>query len=902
MICGDIPSLGALATQDVGCLIDSQTNVIRILHVDDDTSWLEVSKQILGLEGDLEVEQAASVDEALKKLSSDTYDIIISDYEMPQKNGLQLLKELRDKNNSVPFILFTGKGREDVAIKAINLGADGYHNKQGSPETVFGELVHSIKLLVERNKTRNALAEKEKNFSKLASHSPGMLYQFVRKPDATYCMPYTSEQITAIFGCTPEEVKHDFSPIAKAILPEDLENVIKSIEYSALHLTLWQCEYRVRLSDGIHWMWGQSTPEKLADGSIIWSGFNADITERKKAEEALAQSETRYRSLYENSFDGIILSKPDGTILAANPQACQLLGMTEEEIKKAGRDGIVVQNENQALALFESDRTGRVRTELTFRRKDGSTFIGEISSNTFTDNHGDKVKSVLIRDITVSKNAEERLRGTFEILEKVSEGIDAGLVVIDRNYDVIWANKRLTDLGVAPNKKCYEVFNKILEVCPNCGVENVFEQNLPLDIHEYETVDSAGQKVWIELRVTPLKDKDGNTIAAIELAIPVTERKKTEKLLRENQARLIAANNELANSEARYRSLFEQAPLPLAITSLDGRIMDANHAMQKLMGAPLEKLKDIRVQNFYENPHDRERLIEMVNKNDFPIDFNTRIRAESGECIDVTLNVSKFQIGNERLLRTTIQDITERKKAEETLNEIFEKLVLVNEKLNVVGRITRHDVRNKLSAINGYAYLLKKKHSDMPDVVEALSKMEQAVKESTKVFDFARMYEQLGVEDLSYIDLGQAVQNAVTLLSGFNLKLVNECTGLEVLADSLLVQLLYNLLDNTLKYGQKSTTARIYWLSVGDDLQLFYEDDGVGIPPENKVRVFEEGFSTGGSSGYGLYLVKKMMDIYGWHIEEKGESGKGVKFVITIPYLNRRGQVTYCDNNQSDAN
>jgi len=885
--------LGALATHDVGCLIGSQTNVIRILHVDDDSALLEVSRLVLGLEGDLEVDQATSADEALQKIANGNYDIVISDYEMPQKDGLELLKALRDQNNSIPFILFTGKGREDVAIKALNLGADGYHNKQGSTETVYGELVHSIRVLVERSKTRKALVEKEETFSKLASQSPGMLYQFVRKPDGSYCVPYTSKQINEIFGCTPEAVRDDFSPIAKAILPEDLEKVIKSIEDSAQHLTPWQCEYRVRLPDGIHWMWGQSTPEKLADGRIVWSGFNTDITERKKAEEALAQSEARYRSLYENSFDGIMLSKPDGTILAANPQACRMLGMTEEEIKKAGRDGIVVQNGNQALALLESDRTGRVRAELTFKRKDGTTFIGEVSSNAFTDINGEKVKSVLIRDITESKNAEDRLRGTFEILEKVSEGIDAGLAVIDKEYNVIWANKRLTDMGVLKNKKCFSAFNKS-EVCPDCGVKKVFEQNIPLSVHEYESVDDSGQTIWTELRVTPLRDQEGQTIAAIELAIPITERKKIEKLLQDNQERLQAANDELMNSKERYRSLFEQAPIPVAITTLDGKVIDANQAMQKLMGLSLEGLNNVSVETFYEDPQEREKLIKIIKEQGSAVDFYTQLKTATGEIIDAVLNVSKFQSGQKTLLRTTIQNVTERKKAEDTLNEIFEKLVLVNEKLNVVGRITRHDVRNKLSAINGYAYLLKKKHSDKPDIVEALSKMEQAVKESTKVFDFARMYEQLGAEDLTYIDLGQAVTKAVTLLSGFNLKLVNVCTGLEVLADSLLVQLLYNLIDNTMKYGQKSTTIKLYWRQTADKgVQLIYEDDGVGVPLENKSRIFDEGFSTGGSSGYGLYLVKRMMEIYGWNIEENGEPGQGAKFTITIPYLNRRNQKTY---------
>lgn len=134
---------------------------IHVLHVDDDASFLEVTKQILELEAGFTVESAVSADEAIKKLSTTVYDIVVSDFEMPQKDGLIFLKELREQNNHIPFVLFTGKGREEVAIKALNMGANGYYNKQGSPETVYGELIHGIKLCVElkRSADLNKLAE-----------------------------------------------------------------------------------------------------------------------------------------------------------------------------------------------------------------------------------------------------------------------------------------------------------------------------------------------------------------------------------------------------------------------------------------------------------------------------------------------------------------------------------------------------------------------------------------------------------------------------------------------------------------------------------------------------------------------------------------------------------------------
>jgi len=219
---------------------------------------------------------------------------------------------------------------------------------------------------------------------------------------------------------------------------------------------------------------------------------------------------------------------------------------------------------------------------------------------------------------------------------------------------------------------------------------------------------------------------------------------------------------------------------------------------------------------------------------------------------------------------------------------------LVNEKLGVVGSLTRHDARNKLSAVSGYAYLLKKKHGDKTDVVEAASRIEQAVKEIAEIFDFAKIYEQIGAEELTYINVDEKLDEAAALFSGLIPTITNECHGLEVLADPFLRQLFLNFIDNTRKYGKKTTAIRVYFEKADQGcLKLVYEDDGVGVSFENKPHLFKEGFSTGGSTGFGLFLIKKMIDVYGWTITEEGEPGKGVKFTITIPKLNKSGKENY---------
>ena len=115
------------------------------MHVNDDPSMIEISKQILmDIDASFEVDDACCVDEAFRKLETGQYDVVVSDYEMPLKNGLECLRMLREQHREIPFILFTGKGREEVAVKALNLGAANYINKNGSPETVYCELADAI--------------------------------------------------------------------------------------------------------------------------------------------------------------------------------------------------------------------------------------------------------------------------------------------------------------------------------------------------------------------------------------------------------------------------------------------------------------------------------------------------------------------------------------------------------------------------------------------------------------------------------------------------------------------------------------------------------------------------------------------------------------------------------------
>ncbi|MBT3065191.1 PAS domain S-box protein [Rhodoferax sp. U11-2br] len=270
---------------------------------------------------------------------------------------------------------------------------------------------------------------------KLANSVPGMVYQFIQRPDGSSTVPFVSDAIADIYRVSAQEAQIDASVLFDKHHPADQQQVLDSIEQSALHLTPWQQEYRVRFDDGtVRWLFGNSLPERLADGSVQWHGFITDITERKAADERLRQLS---RSV-EQAPVSIVITDLSANILYVNPTFSHLTGYSLEEV--LGKNPRILQSGQTPpevfVALWDTLVRGGVwQGELHNRTKSGELFIEHAVIAPVLDAQGQTSHYVAIKDnITQRKQADlalqTSLRDKVALLHEVHHRVKNNLQII----------------------------------------------------------------------------------------------------------------------------------------------------------------------------------------------------------------------------------------------------------------------------------------------------------------------------------------------------------------------------------------------------------------------------------------------------------------------------------------
>ena len=472
------------------------------------------------------------------------------------------------------------------------------------------------------------------------------------------------------------------------------------------------------------------------------------------------------------------------------------------------------------------------------------------------------------------RQSEKRFRAVFD------SSIDA-IIVVNDSGNIVYSNKAAdTMLDYNQDAIIHALKEHFLQ-----QFTVAYEQNMKggFTIMDNDKFAMTGKTLELTIQKTPSEKKnvelsfsaflENGQWHGVSIIRDITERRKQECMLSESQQKL--------------KALFSQNPGAIAFLDKSFRVVDINSSFTALFGYKLEEIKDEIISDIIV-PKGFEEETEIISEKiqEGPIGCSTMRKRNDDSIFNAALSAGPLVVDGEVTgFFMVFMDISDFVIVQEQLSKSLEKEQLLNEKVLVLGGFTRHDVRNKLGLIQGNLYLARQKANINPELEKYFKSIEEVIKNITDIFNFAKTYEMVGSEELVMTDIGAMFQNALSLFSDLEgVKVLNHCNGLKTLADSLLTQVFHNLIDNSLKYGtEKISEIKIYSEKNSEGaLKLIYEDDGPGIDAETKEHLFQKGFGKG--TGLGLYLIRKICEVYGWTVQEKGQLG--VKFEFIIPKEN----------------
>lgn len=335
----------------------------------------------------------------------------------------------------------------------------------------------------------------------------------------------------------------------------------------------------------------------------------------------------------------------------------------------------------------------------------------------------------------------------------------------------------------------------------------------------------------------------------------------------------------LRDSEKRYRALFEGANDPIFIFEED-RFVDCNEKALETFRCTREFLirKTPWDLSSPVQPDGVPALASAVEKmqaaySGQPQFFEWRITAPSGKRYDTEMSVSRLDVKGPRQLQAIVRDVTARKQTEAAL-------IAANRKMHLLSGITRHDILNQLTVLQGNLEFMRERITD-PVLLGYMDRQQQALGFISRQIAFTQDYQDLGVRAPDYRGLRECVAHAAADLDARDLTLVSEAGEFEIYADPMLEKVFYNLFENSVRYAGPAPEVRVGCRRRGESLLIVVEDNGPGIPAHEKERIFIRGF--GRNTGLGLFLVREILLTTGIGIRETGDPGRGALFEILVP-------------------
>jgi PAS domain S-box-containing protein len=872
---------------------------IRVLCVDDEPGLGDVvSRYLERVNDDLVAEVETSASDALDRLDREEFDCIVSDHDMPGQNGLEFLRNVRVERPNLPFILFTGKGSEEIASDAVSAGVTDYLQKETGTEQ-YTVLANRVERAVEESRAKTALQERERQLSTLISNLPGIAYRC--RTTEGWPMTFVSEGADELLGYSTRELERGTVDYETDVIhPDDRAGVRQRVETRIRAGEPFEVTYRARTKDGdVRWLWERGRAVETNGDEVSLEGFITDITERKTREREAQAVKKRYRSLFEAAPDALVLADAEtGEIVDVNDAAEDLFGRSATDL--IGRP---------QTDLHPPEAAERYRGLFERHVADGQGIdhlLDEVQQIHVVDGDGDRVpveisaSVVEVDDRTLIQgffrdlsNRRERER-TLEQYRTMVENVGDPMYVLDADGTIRMVNRAMADrLGYRKSEIVGErptAFMTPEDVATGTELlaELLGDDDREWDTFEMRTIDADGTETLSEDKVAPLVE-NGEYVGSVGVIRDVTERETREQELE------------------RYETIVQAVGDPVYALDADGRFTFVNEAIESVTGyEPAALVGEPTSVLLPEADVERgERVIQDLLDGDASHGtYEMALETRDGDRVPCENRLALLPFDGEfRGTAGVVRDITARKERERRLEQF--------------ASVVSHDLQNPLRVLQGHLDLARRSDDDI-----ALQKMDDAIGRMERLIDdlltLARQGETVG--ETEPVALPDAARRAWETTDSAGATLDVSTTSTVEADPERLRQLLENLFGNAVEHGstgnrtpgasddavehgstgsQASSDDAVEYgstgnrpavddsadvtVSVGDLPDGFYvADDGPGIPADRRSEVFDHGYTTGDSgTGFGLSIVATIADAHGWDMTVTESESGGARFEIT---------------------
>ncbi|MBN1432725.1 MAG: PAS domain S-box protein [Methanomicrobiaceae archaeon] len=637
--------------------------MIKVLHVDDEPALVEITKAFLEKSGEFNVTTFTSAVDAVADLGNNSYDVLISDYEMPEMDGIEFLKQLRSMGIDTPFIIFSGRGREDVLIEAINNGADFYLQKGGKPKAQFAELENMIRQSVSRKRAEHELKKSEERYRAVVESQTELICRFL--PDGTiifandaFCN-YYHRKCESLIG---EKLDHDV-PV------EELGDLQRHFTSLTPDNPVGDIEHRVILPNGeVRWQqWSDRAIFNDSGKLIEYQSVGRDVTQQKLMQIDLQEKVNYVQALMDTMPAPVFYRDTNGIYHDCNRAFEELVGLPKDEIigktihdffekdfadHYAKRDQEIVENPHVQQYEYAANNSKGEIIDVLFSK----------TARFAADGTVDGIVGVIV-DISDRKKMERELKKEFNYVQALMDTVPAPVFYRDTDgvyHDCNRAFEELVELSKDEiiGKTIHDFFNKDLADYYSMMDRKIVE-NPHVQRYEYAINNSRGEIIDVLFSKTARFAADGNVDGIVGVIMDISDRKKMER--------------ELVEEINFVQALKDTIPAPVFYRDVQGIYHDCNLAFEELVGLSKDEIIGKTIHDFFNKDlaDAYTRKDQEIIKNPHVQQYEYAINNSKGEIIDVLFSkTALFKAdGSVSGVVGVILDISDRKKMEKQLME-----------------------------------------------------------------------------------------------------------------------------------------------------------------------------------------------------------------------------------------